>query len=288
MKISSYLLHKNTPSCRETQIIPTITIKDNRLVENYYVDFKTKAKVNRFINNQKGDPIFFNEDDCEWLSPTFIRNNNTLYGFSLIEKSNSVKLFFTEVKAQVDFYSFEPIGRFYAKDKNHFYYGPGAKKIKEDYLELFFDETYRDDWNKLYPERNVPLKNKLWNSNIAVSKDKVYWKGLLKKDIHPSLKRINQFYWADDYSVFEYDLQRLKKIEEFDRPTLVYNNFIINNSMHGLVSDIHKPAYCYYDDRQPNKKYDFKSFKPLFEDLRGSISNEYWWYKMEKEIEKDE
>ncbi|GAA4113904.1 hypothetical protein GCM10022393_13130 [Aquimarina addita] len=288
MKISQYLLHNNTPQCRELEIIPTITIKNNRLVENYYQDYKTKSKMNWFINDRKGEVIFFDENDCEWLSPCFIRNKNELYGFSLIEKSNSKKIFLTKVKTQVDFESFEPIGRFYAKDKNHFYYGPGGKKIKEDYLELFFDETYREEWNELYPDRNIPSKIKRWNSKIAVSNEKVYWNGMLKKDIHPSLKRITKLYWADDYSVFEYDLQRLKKIDQFDRKTLIYKNFINKNgSIVSLITDINKPAYCYNGNLKPNEKYDFKKFTPLFEELRGKISNDFWWYKMENSLQND-
>lgn len=285
MKIPQYLLHNNTPRCRELEIISTITIKNNRLIENYYQDYKTKSKMNWFINDRKGEAIFFDENDCEWLSPTFIRNKNELYGFSLIEKSNSTKLFLTKVKTQVDFESFKSIGRFYAKDKNHYYFGPGGKKIKEDYLELFYDETYREEWNELHPDRNILLETKIWNSKIAVSKEKVYWDGRLKKEIHPSLKRISQYFWADNYSVFEYDLQRLKKLDLFDRQTLIYKNFIRNGSLVCLITDIRKPANCYFNDSKPSHKYDFKRFTPLFEELRGKISNEYWWYQMENSLQ---
>ncbi|MFA9189443.1 hypothetical protein AAGV33_13285 [Flavobacterium sp. FBOR7N2.3] len=284
MNISQNLLQKNAFNCRELEIIDTITIKNNRLVENYFLDYKTQTKLNLFINDSKGNPIFFDESDCEWLTPTFIRNKDELYGFSLIEKSNSTKLFLTKVKTQVDFDSFEPIGRFYAKDKNHYYFGPGGKKIREDYLELFFDETYRNEWNNLHPDRNTSLETKLWNSKIAVTKEKVYWDGNLKKEIHPSLKRISQYFWADNYSLFEYDLQRLKKLDSFDRQTLIYKNFIKNGSLICLVTDVHKPAHCYFNDSNPTDKYDFKIYTPLFEELRGKISNEYWWYQMEDSL----
>ncbi len=285
MKIPQNLLRKNVPLCRELEIISTIVIKNNRLVENYFLEHKTQTKLNWFINDKKGESIFFDEDDCEWLTPTFIRNKDELYGLSLIEKSNSTKLFLTKVKSKIDFDSFEPIGRFYAKDKNHYYFGPGGKKIREDYLELFFDETYKNEWRKLHPERNTSIETKLWNSKIAVSKEKVYWNGRLKKEIHPSLKRISQYFWADDYFVFEYDLQRLKKLNSFDRQTLIYKNFIKNGSLVCLVTDLHKPAYCYFDNSKPSHKYDFKRFSPLFEELRGKISNEYWWYKMENSLQ---
>ncbi|WP_299258656.1 DKNYY domain-containing protein [uncultured Aquimarina sp.] len=285
MKISQNLLHNNTPRCRELEIISTITIKNNRLVEDYFLDYKTQAKLNWFINDRKGEPIFFNENDCEWLTPTFIRSKNELYGLSLIEKSNSTKLFLTQVKTQIDFDSFEAIGRFYAKDKNHFYFGPGGKKIKEDYLELFFDETYKNEWGKSNPDRNILLETNLWNSKIAISKEKVYWEGRITKGIDPSLKRISQFFWADKYSVFEYNLQRLKKIDKFDRQTLIYKTFIRNGSLVSLVTDLKKPAHCYCNDCIPDNKYDFKRFTPLFEELRGVISNEYWWYQMENRLQ---
>ncbi len=284
MKISNTYL-QSTYRGREFEIISTMTIKHNRIVENYFTDYHNKTKVNGYINNRKGEPIYFDENDSEWLSPTFVRNKNELYGFSLIEKSNSTKLFLTRVRAPVDFESFKSIGRFYAKDKNHYYYGPGGKSIKEDYLELFFDDTYLDEWKEAYPDRITPFEYSLWNSEIAVSKEKVYWKGIYKKEIHPSLKRISQFVWADDFSVFEYDLQRLKKIDAFDRQTLIYKNFIRNGSKVSLVTDIHKPIESYYRDSEPRYKYEFKNYAPLFEELRGKISHEYWWYKMEKSLQ---
>ncbi|CAM3867141.1 MULTISPECIES: DKNYY domain-containing protein [Flavobacterium] len=285
MKISAYLFPNNIPIGREFQIISTITIKDNRLVENYYQDHKTNTQTNFFLDDIKGNPIYVDEDDCEWLSPTFLRNQEELYGFSLIEKGNSTKLFLTRIKAKVDFESFKAIGRFYAKDKNGFYFGPGGKTIKEDNLKLFFDETYREELNKLNNDiNNDPIAN-LWNSKIAVSEEKVYWNGKLTKGIHSSLKRLTHSYWADDYSVFEYNLQNLKKIEGFDRETLVYRNSINGNSINELLTDKNKPAYCYKNESEPNEKYDFKRFAPLFIKLRDTLDRDYWWYKMENNLQ---
>ena len=285
MKISASLFPNNIPQGIEYQIITTISIKDNRLVENFYHDYKTNTQTNWFLNDQKGNPIYIDENDCEWLSPTFIRNKDELYGFSLIEKGNSTKLFLTRIKARVDFKSFTAIGRFYARDKSRFYFGPGGKTINEDHLELFFDETYREEWIRLNSDRNNKPIVSLWNSKIAISGEKVYWNGKLAKEIHSSLKHITPFYWADNYSVFEYNLQNLKKINGIDRESLIYKNTINGNSINGLLTDKNKPAYCYINKSEPNEKYDFKQFTPLFEELRSSLNKDYWWYKMEKSLQ---
>ncbi|CAH8285707.1 DKNYY family protein [Mariniflexile fucanivorans] len=284
MKISESLFPNNVPQCREYQIISTIIIKDNRLVENYFRDYKTNIYKNWFINDRKVTPVFFDENDCEWLSPTFIRNKKELYGFSLIEKSNSTKLFLTQVKGNVDFKSFKAIGRFYAKDNNRFYFGPGGKIIKGDSLELFFDDTYKKEWINSSPNSNNTFAN-LWNSKIAISGERIYWNGKLSKDIHSSLKRITKFFWADNYSVFSYDLQNLKKINDFDRKSLIYENTINEKPINGLVSDKYRPAYCYVNKTEPNETYDFQQFAPLFDKLRGTIDEDYWWYKMEHRLQ---
>lgn len=282
MKISESLFPNNIPQCREYQIISTITIKDNRLIENYYRDHKTNTYTNWFLNDRKGNPIYFDENNCEWLSPTFLRNKEELYGFSLIEKSNSTKLFLTRVKGKVDFKSFKAIGRFYAKDDNRFYFGLGGKTIKEDSLELFFDDTYKKEWNKLYPINNMAVS--LWNSKIAISGEKIYWNGKLSKGVHSSLKRITNVYWADNYSLFEHDHQNIKKINGIDRESLIYENSINGNAISGFVTDKYKPAYCYRNQSEPNEKYDFKQFAPLFEKRRGTLNGDYWWYKMENSL----
>ena len=284
MKISSSLFPNNIPQGREFQLISTLTFKDNRLVENFYFDPKSNAQKNSFINDNNGNPIYIDENDWEWLSPTFLRNKNELYGFSLIEKSNSIKLFLTRVKAKVHFESFKAIGRFYGKDKNRCYFGPGGKTITENHLELFFDDTYREEWIKLNPDVPNDPKMNLWNSKIATSGEKVYWDGKLANGIHSSLKRLTYSYWADDYSVFEYNLQTLKKINGFDRNSLIYKNIIKNNSIKELITDKYKPANCYLTKNEPTKKYDFIQFAPLFEELRGTLTNDYWWYKMENTL----
>lgn len=274
------------PQGREYEIISTMTIINGRLVENYFRDHKTNILTNWCLNDQNGNPIEFDKKDYEWLSPTFIRNKDELYGFSLIEKSKSIKLFLTRIRTKVDFKSFKCIGRFYAKDNNHFYFGPGGRIIKEDYLDLFFDETYKEEWVKLNPELNNSNLISLWNSKIAVSGEKIYWKGRLAKGVHSSLKRITQFYWADNYSVFEYDLQNLKKINGIDRNSLIYKNIVIGNSLKGFVTDKYKPAYCYSDDSEPNEKYDFEWFTPIFEAKRKTLGKDYLWYKMEDSLQK--
>lgn len=284
MKISKSLFPDNVPRSSEYQIIATITIKDNRLMENYYRDHKTNTLTNWFLNDRKGNPIYFDANDCEWLSPTFVRNKEELYGFSLIIKSNSTKLYLTRIRAKVDFKSFKAIGRFYAKDDNRFYFGIGGKTIKEDNLELFFDNTYKKEWIKLHSiSTNTAVK--FWNSKIAISGEKVYWNGRLSKDIHSSLKRITPFYWADNYSVFEYNLQNIKKANGIDRASLIYENTIKGNTIKGFVTDKYKPVYCYRDQREPNEKFDFKHFAPLFKKRRGTLSEDYWWYKMEKRLQ---
>lgn len=272
------------PQSREYQIISTIQIKDKQLVEHYYQNHETNATTNWVLNDRKGTPIYFDENDCEWLSPTFIRNKEELYGFSLVEKSRSTKLFLTRVKGKVDFKSFKAIGRFYAKDNNRCYFGPGAKIIKEDKLELFFDDTYKQEWLKSHSNTNNPAAN-IWNSKIAVSGEKMYWNGRLLKDVHSSLKRITSYYWADKYSVFEYDLQNLKKIDGIDRASIIYTNSSKGNAINGLVTDKNKPVHCYLSGNEPSEKYDFKTFSPLFKERRAEIDENYWWYKMEKRIQ---
>jgi hypothetical protein len=285
MKIAANLFPNNTPQCKEYQVISTLVIQDKRLVENYYRDHKTNTQTNWFLNDRKGNPIYFDEKDCEWLSPTFIRNKDELYGFSLVEKGSATKLFLTRIKGKVHFESFKAIGRFYAKDANHFYFGPGGKTIKEGQLELFFDDSYKEQWIKLNPDRNMDPIVSLWNSTIAISGEKVYWNGKLAKDLHSSLKRLTSNYWADNYSVFEYNLQNLKKLIGFDRASLIYKNSINGNSIQGLLTDKNKPAYCYTNQTEPNEKYDFKRFAPPFEELRGAIDKDYWWYKMENRLQ---
>lgn len=285
MKIAANLFPYNIPQSREYEIINSLQLKENRLVENYYYDHRTQIQTNWFLNDRKGNPIYFDGNDCEWLSPTFIRNKDILYGFSLVEKGSSIKLYLTAVKGKVDFESFEAIGRFYAKDKHRFYFGPGAKIIKEDALELFFDDTYKKEWMALHPDKKKDSVINLWNSKIAIAGERVYWKGKLAKEVHGSLKRITSNYWADDYSVFEYNLQNLKKVNDFDRASLVYKNDIKGNSIKGMLTDKYKPVYCYVNKSNPNKKYDFKRFASLFEELRNELDKDvYWWYKMEKEM----
>ena len=282
MKLSSFLQQPNLPPSRELEVIKTMSIKENRLVENYFKDFTTQQKVNWFVNNKKGEPILIDESNYEWLSPTFIRIQNDLFGFSLIEKSNSVKLFLTKVKEDVDFDTFQPLNRFYAKDKHRYYYGPGGKTIKEDNLKPLFNDEYQQAWNKLYPERATPLNFELWNTKNAISPNHMYWHGMLKKELHTSLRRISQFFWVDDYSVYYYDLQRLKKLEDFDRSTLLFKTEVREGRLKSFITDINKSAHCYINNSEPNPKYDYNEYAPFFEELRGSISENYWWYKMEK------
>ncbi|PKV50905.1 DKNYY family protein [Aquimarina sp. MAR_2010_214] len=264
------------------QIISRISIRENHLIDNY---FQQDGKLlNWVISNRRDTPIEVNPNDCEWLSQTFFRNEKTLYGFSLIEKSNSTKMFLTPIKGKVDFDTFEPLGKNYAKDKHRYYYGPGGKIIKENHLELFFDNTYRQEWLKLHPSEKSKQILSLWNSKIATSDEKVYWKGKLVKGVHSSLKRITPFFFADNYNVYAYDLQTIKKIEGVDIDSLVFCNIIKNNSIHGIVSDKFKPISKYLSKEDSLDKYDFKHNAPLFESKREELSSEYWWYELEKTI----
>lgn len=264
---------------RNYQIISKISIHENVLVDHY---FKHDGKLlNWVISDRKGKPIVVNPDDCEWLSQTFFRNEDTLYGFSLIEKGSSTKLFLTPVKGKVDFSTFEPLGENYAKDKNRYYYGPGGKVIKENHLELFADETYKEEWYKLYPEKKTDQSLLLWKSKIVTAGEKVYWKGTLAKGVDSSLKRINYSLFADSCNAYEYNLQRIKKIEGVDVSSLVFCNFIKNGAIKGLASDKFKPIYRYTRNEALEKGYDFKEHKPLFHERKDELGPDYWWYHLE-------
>lgn len=278
----------NHPRSFEYDVINTIIVKNNQLVENFFKDHKTGVYANWKITDRKGNSIIVDETDCEWLSPTFFRNKDELYGLSLIIKSNSTKLFLTKVRAKVDFKTFTPISKYYAKDKNRYYYGPGGKTIKENHLDVYFDDSYKNEWYKIRPDKKRDSILYLWDSYVAKSKDKVYWRGRVLKEAHISLKQITRYSWADDFSVYENASSlKPKKIEKVDRESLVYMNIIKPNSIKGLITDKYKPVYRYLYNDTLNKKqaeFDFKEHTPLFEKYRGSISQDYWWYKMERDI----
>lgn len=267
---------------RNYQIISTISVVENLLIENY---FQENGKfTNLVLSNRMGNAIKVSPNDCEWLSQSFFRNEETLYGFSLIEKSNSKKMFLTPIKGKIDFPSFKPISKYYAKDKNHFYYGPSGKIIKEQDLKLFFDDTYREEWKKLHPKEKPEQLLSLWNSKIATAGDNVYWDGKLIKGVHSSLKRINQTLYADDHNVYLYDLQRIKRIEGVDMGSLVFCNLVKGGSIIGCASDKFKPIYKYLSNENNFTKYDFSFNAPLFESKRDILDKDYWWYKLEKTV----
>ena len=267
------------------QLIKCITIENNELVDHTWQDRNGNLSLGR-ITTQKGEPVYVNPQNCEWLSQTFFRNENDLYGFSVIVKSNSSKMFFNKVKAQVDFDSFVSIGKNFAKDKNRFYFGPGGKVIKEDDLKLYFDQSYKEDLDA----DHLTLRNEavfgLWNSKVATASEKVYWNGRLLQGVHSSLKRVCHYLYADCNHVYEFDLQKLKKIEGVDRASFVYFNYKKNNSVKSLGTDKFKPVYCYSNKRALKEVFDFEHFRPLFEHFRRNISSDYWWYELEDKFAK--
>lgn len=260
------------------QIITRITIENNELVDNTWQDGNGNLLKGR-IRTQKGELINVNPQNCEWLSQTFFRNEDDLYGFSVIVKSNSSKMFFTKVKEQVDFDSFVSIGKNFAKDKNNYYFGPRGKVIKEDHLQVYFDESYKEG----LVNQNVLG---LWNSKVATASEKVYWDGVLLKGVHSSLKRVCHYLYADQNYIYEFNLQKIKKIEGVDRASFVCYNYLKNKSIKSLASDKFKPVYCYTNKRELNEDFDFEYFRPLFEHLRGKISSDYWWYELEERFAK--
>ena len=267
------------------KIIDTITIENKELVEHYYVDEK-ETLVCWHIGSRNKSPILINPEDCEWLSQTFFRNENTLYGFSVIEKGRSTKLYLTAIKGTVDFDSFESLGENFAKDKYRYYYGPGGKIIKETHLELFFDQTYMETCINI----NTSFKNdsllKLWKSEVAISGEKVYWKGRLAKDVHSSLKWVTLYNFIDDYNAYNYDLQNIKKIEGVDIDSLVYLNSIKGGFIKSLICDKYRPLYRYPPDLEVDDKLDYNEFKPLFSKYRDKLNEDYWWFKLEKKFNK--
>ncbi|WAC02980.1 DKNYY domain-containing protein [Lacinutrix neustonica] len=193
-------------------------------------------------------------------------------------------MFLTPFKAKVDFETFEPLGKNYAKDKYRYYYGPGAKIINEKNLELFFDNTYKKEWLKLNPDENPKQVLSHWDSKIATTDEKVYWCGKLAKNVHPSLKRITPDFFADHQCVYSYNKQTIKKIEGVDIDSLVFVNIIKNNSILGIVSDKFKPIYKYLSKENDFSKFDFKFNAPLFEMKREILNSNYWWYQLEKTV----
>lgn len=270
---------------RNYQIINKISIENNELTDNYFHD-RDKQLLHWKITDRKGNPIYVNPDDCEWLSQAFFRNENTLYGFSLIEKSMSTKMFLTPVKGIVDFDAFEPLGMHYAKDQYRYYYGPGGKIIKEESLELYHDETYLKEWIALHPDRAKNRTLSLWRSHIAKSGNQLYWKGRLMKDVHASsLKKIAKYAFIDTYSVYQYNLQNIKKIEGVDRASVVYLNHVKESgSIESLITDKYKPMYRYMYNQALDEKFDFNLFTPLFEKYRNELGPDYWWYQLEEKL----
>lgn len=268
---------------RNHQIIDKITIRRNQLVVDYFQ--KNGVLFQRPIGTRNKTEITVNRNDCEWLSQTFFRNENVLYGFSLIEKSASSKMFLSPIKGQVDFDTFKPIGKNYAQDKNRSYYGPGGKIISEKSLELFSDETYKEVWYQAHPNLQNDIELKLWNSEIASCGEKIYWKGKLAAGVDSSLKRVTAMNFMDKTHVYEYNLQNIKKIEGVDINSLVYFNYLSpSNSIKSLICDKYQPLYCYLLGRKIESKFDFKTFKPLFNSKRTELNADYWWFKLEKEL----
>jgi len=159
------------------QLIATISVENNQLIEHWYRDKAGKPALQAIgLKNQQ--PLVVDPNNCEWLSQTFFRNQDKLYGFSHIVKSGSTKLFLSEIKAEVDFDSFESVSLNFAKDKYRYYYGPGGKIIKEASLEIFNDQLYLEEaygedktWqDKQYLER--------WKSRIARNESTLYWDGV--------------------------------------------------------------------------------------------------------------
>ncbi|MCB0456665.1 MAG: DKNYY domain-containing protein [Flavobacteriaceae bacterium] len=266
------------------EIIEKMTVVNNELTDNYYKD-RTGKPLNLKIGTRNGSPVFINPDNSEWLSQTFFRNENELFGFSHIIKGASVKMFFTKIKGRVDFTSFEPLGLNFAKDKNKFYYGPGGKVINETSLHLYSNDEYKQDAYKDSTEMDNTKELNLWKSKIAITEKAVYWDGQLLKEVEPTtLQRVCYNIYADKYNVYDYDLQKIKKIEGIDRNSFIYYNHLENNSLKSYATDKYKPMHCYTLNRKIDADFDFDYMRPLFEYYRGKISEDYWWYKLEKKL----
>lgn len=230
------------------------------------------------IVNRKKEELLVDADSFKPISDCYFLDNNDIYALHLIIKSASTKIYFSKL-IHPDRESFQPISRYFAKDKNSYYYL--NKKIKESYLELFDDQTYKLD---IGIKKSKEDGHALWCSRVAISKDTIYWQGIEKKEVDVSLKKITPYLYADKNNVYSYNLQNIKKIAGVDRKSLVYFNVLKNNSIYGYATDKHKPISCYVNKSEISQKYDYKKYTSFFKKNRDKLSQEYWWYKMEKTI----
>ncbi len=192
-------------------------------------------------------------------------------------------MFLTKIKGQVDFGTFDPIGLNFARDKNRFYYGPGGKTIQTTDLRPFFNMVYKQEVYGNTPQIQRELKLELWKTRMAVEEESVYWDGILLKGVKgKSLRRVCTNLFADADHLYDFNLQKIKKIEGVDRDSFVYFNELKGNSIHSYATDKFKPIYCYALNRELDRQWDFRRMRPLFEHLRNQIGNDYWWYKIER------
>jgi len=234
------------------------------------------------LTNTKKDIIQIDSNSFRCLSPSFFCDINNVYGLKYILKSNSEKFYLSMIKG-VDLASFKSINMYYAQDKNRSYYGPGGKIIKEIGLQLFNDDYSN---NKKISGSNVDNSRDYsstysWSSNIILGKNNVYFNGKILKGADVStFKRPHRSYLIDKNRVYVKNGPSIRPTEGVDM-----NSLIFFKSESYYCTDKFQPLDCYvYGNKLSQNHFNF--FKPYFEAQRNQLSNDYWWYKMEKRFTK--
>jgi len=253
--------------------IPTNVIKTmlsiltvTELIESIVNNGKTVTLYGQPFTNRKGEPILLDAQTFKSIGIGFFADRNNVYGLTYTRKSNSQKIYLTPIK-NVDIDTFQSLSLYYAKDANQYYYAQGGKIIKEKNLVLFKD----DYLNNKYPDRTTTNQ---WISEIALGNEFVYVRGRKLKNADPkTFRRPQQFYFTDKNSVYFKNGPSIKPILGVDMNSLIFFS-------KGFGTDKHKHLYA-HESKQELTTYDFEFYRDDFEKLRGTISNDYWWYKME-------
>lgn len=228
------------------------------------------------IMDKSKNPLAIDVDTFSCISYGFFKDKNAVYGLTYISSKNSEQYYFTVLK-DADPDSFEPISMLYGKDKNryyyYYYYAEDAKVIAEtDLMPLSGYTTEHQD--KEFPDLKATYT---WSSQIAIGQNFVYSRGLKLKGADPStFIQISQYYYKDKDNFYVKHGKTVKLLKNIDVKSFI----ILADDNSDMATDKNKPMICYGSDSKPEEWYDY--YSPYFEKLRGKISADYWWYRLEE------
>ncbi|CAH0289956.1 DKNYY domain-containing protein [Chryseobacterium sp. Bi04] len=244
-----------------------------------FIEKIVKAEDYIYINglpimDKNKNPLIIDIDTFSCISYGFFKDKNAVYGLTYISRKNSEKCYLTVLK-DADPDSFEPISMLYAKDKNRYYYAEDARVIAEKDLMLLLSYTtkYQDEE---FPDLKATYT---WSSYIAIGQNFVYNRGLkLKGADSGTFVQMSQYYYKDKDNFYVKDGRTVKPLKNIDIKSFI----ILADDNYVMATDKNKPMMCYANDSKPEEWYDY--YRPYFEKLRDEISDDYWWYKLEKTL----